>query len=181
MSGAETSTSARTTHAHKISGLQFSSVIFNYNECLCLFIWWRLSALFIHSSIRSIFYEPFNYIKLNQLITLSLSLSLSLSHSNINIYIYIYIYIYICMYVCISDIQWTDIQTPLYKRGLKYVNCILCREVRTPPPTKKGVLSMILNCFRWWGSSTGGLGNVMYLFHCQDFHGQLRPVVVSTC
>ena len=51
VSWAETSTSARSTHAQKISDLQFSLVIFNYNDCLCLAFQRLLSPLFIYSII----------------------------------------------------------------------------------------------------------------------------------
>ena len=47
--------------------------------------------------------------------------------------------------------------------GCKLYQLHLCRGVKPPhPPTI--VLCMILNCIWWWGSSSGALGNVEYLF-----------------
>ena len=63
----KTSVSGHSAHVHKILGLQFSLVILNNKECLCLVIRRLLSALFIYLffknfSIHSISYEPFNYV-----------------------------------------------------------------------------------------------------------------------
>ena len=49
-------------------------------------------------------------------------------------------------------------------QGLEYAYCISCKWDKTFPPLKKGVLSMILNCNWWWGSSSGVLRNVKYSF-----------------
>ena len=46
------SVSDYSVHAHKTLDLQFSLVILNYNECLCLVIQWLLSALFIYQFIQ---------------------------------------------------------------------------------------------------------------------------------
>ena len=45
---------------------------------------------------------------------------------------------------------------------LKYANCISCRDVR--PPTKRGVMGMILNCIWCWGSSSWTLESMEYFF-----------------
>ena len=39
-----------------------------------------------------------------------------------------------------------------------------CREVRSPTCTKLGVLSMILNCIKWWGSNPRDPMSVEYCF-----------------
>ena len=50
--------SASCAHAHKISDIQFSLVILNYNEYLCFVIWRLLSALFIYL----FFFYSFNFL-----------------------------------------------------------------------------------------------------------------------
>ena len=47
--GSRNIVSSRTAYAHKISDLQVSLVILNYNECLCLVIRWLLSDSSIYS------------------------------------------------------------------------------------------------------------------------------------
>ena len=55
----------RTVHAHKISDLQFSFVIFDYNRCLCFF-YSMTTVCFIAFFIHSTSYEPLNYVKIYQ-------------------------------------------------------------------------------------------------------------------
>ena len=55
--------------------------------------------------------------------------------------------------------------TQFSQLGCKICQLHLCRGVRQKPlPAPMSVLDMALNCIWWWGSSSGALENVEYLF-----------------
>ena len=53
-----------------------------------------------------------------------------------------------------------------------------CSGVRLPPEKKGSVLSMTLNCIWWFGSSSGALGSVEYIFISITPRPTLTGVVV---
>ena len=72
-------------------------------------------------------------------------------------------------YVHVGCLMWWSFVKTLWLKlscwqGLEYTDCICCRGLRLPPPTKKSVLNMTLNWIWWWGCSSGNLGRVGYPF-----------------
>ena len=62
-----------------------------------------------------------------------------------------------------SILKYMHCVSNLYMNNFLQAGCILCEGLR-PPPKKKGVLVITLNCLWWWYSNSVDLRSVKYPF-----------------